>query len=220
MAVTDTAGREIMGRFRFLATYGTFRVHVEPLSYSVQKGQTASFAITAIDYDNKPIQTRQFTFILSSTSTTRLRARLTSFQWAIRTSQRAPTAKLSRNMPVNAAGSLNLIISANTSEASQRCRTPPTYGCMGNGSDSESYGDEFAAGAGHCRQEEVTRLADTAHLTLISQVAGFHALVTATGYTAEFRKVLSTEAQNAQLRPSNYARLATEPHRRSHFHQR
>ena len=28
--VTDTAGREIMGRFRFLATYGSFRIHVEP----------------------------------------------------------------------------------------------------------------------------------------------------------------------------------------------
>ena len=33
---------------------------------------------------------------------------------------------------------------------------------------------------------------DVAHLSLVSQVAGFHALVTATGDTEEFRRVVSS----------------------------
>ncbi len=38
--VTDEANREITGRGRFLATYGSFRIHVEPVSYAVRVGQT------------------------------------------------------------------------------------------------------------------------------------------------------------------------------------
>ena len=56
--VTDAANREITGRGRFLATYGTFRVNVEPVSYAVRAGEMAKFRVTTVDYDDKPVSTR------------------------------------------------------------------------------------------------------------------------------------------------------------------
>jgi uncharacterized protein YfaS (alpha-2-macroglobulin family) len=56
--VTDAANREITGRGRFLATYSTFRVHVEPVNYAVHAGDQAKFRVTAMDYDDKPVGTR------------------------------------------------------------------------------------------------------------------------------------------------------------------
>ncbi len=56
--VTDAANREVIGRGHFLATYGSFRIHVEPASYAVQQGSQAMFNVTAVDYDNHPIQAK------------------------------------------------------------------------------------------------------------------------------------------------------------------
>ncbi len=53
--VTDAANREITGRGRFLATYGTFRINIEPISYAVHNGEAARFRVTAVDYDNHPV---------------------------------------------------------------------------------------------------------------------------------------------------------------------
>ncbi len=41
-----------------LATYGSFRVSVEPTNYVVQAGQPTRVKVTAQDYDGKPVQTR------------------------------------------------------------------------------------------------------------------------------------------------------------------
>ena len=56
--VTDAANREITAAARFLATYGTFRVNIEPVSYAVRAGEAAKFRMTAVDYDDKPVQTK------------------------------------------------------------------------------------------------------------------------------------------------------------------
>ena len=56
--VTDEANREISGRGHFLATVGSFRIHVEPSSYAVRAGESAKFDVVAVDYDGKPVQTR------------------------------------------------------------------------------------------------------------------------------------------------------------------
>ena len=56
-AVTDQANREITGRGHFLATRGSFRIHVEPVSYVTRAGQSALLNVTAVDYDNHPVQT-------------------------------------------------------------------------------------------------------------------------------------------------------------------
>ncbi len=56
--VTDAANREVAGHSTVLATYGSFRVSVEPTNYLVQAGQPARVKVTAQDYDNKPVQTQ------------------------------------------------------------------------------------------------------------------------------------------------------------------
>ena len=56
--VTDAANREVSGHSTVLATYGSFRVSVEPTSYVFQNGQPARVKVTAQDYDGKPVQTQ------------------------------------------------------------------------------------------------------------------------------------------------------------------
>ena len=51
--VTDAANREVAGHSTVLATYGSFRVSVEPTSYVVQAGQPARVKVTAQDYDGE-----------------------------------------------------------------------------------------------------------------------------------------------------------------------
>ncbi len=191
-AVTDAAGREITGRFRFLATYGSFHIHVEPLSYSIQKGQSASFAISATDYDGKPIQTPVHLHIEQHKYNS-LAGQVEVTSVSDSDTSTGPDGKAIALLPINAVGSVNLIASANTPE--HRTVQDTTYlWVLGSSSDGEWYGDES-----HQVQVITDRKTyapgDTAHLTLISQVAGFHALITATGYTAEFRKVLSTDGR-------------------------
>ncbi len=55
--VTDAANREVSGHSTVLATYGSFRVSVEPTSYVFENGQPARVKVTAQDYDGKPVQT-------------------------------------------------------------------------------------------------------------------------------------------------------------------
>src|ERR1019366_7052776 len=54
--VTDSANREVSGHATVLATYGPFRVSVEPTSYVFQSGQPVRVKVTAQDYDGKPVQ--------------------------------------------------------------------------------------------------------------------------------------------------------------------
>jgi hypothetical protein len=55
--VTDAANREVSGHSTVLATYGSFRLSVEPTSYVFEPGQTPKVKVTAQDYDGKPVQT-------------------------------------------------------------------------------------------------------------------------------------------------------------------
>ncbi len=55
--VTDAANREVAGHSTVLATYGSFRVQVEPTSFLFSPGQTPKVKVTAQDYDGKPVQT-------------------------------------------------------------------------------------------------------------------------------------------------------------------
>ena len=56
--VTDAANREVAGHSTVLATYGSFRVSVEPTNYVVPAGQPTRVKVTAQDYDGKPVQTK------------------------------------------------------------------------------------------------------------------------------------------------------------------
>ncbi len=190
--VTDEAGREISGRYRILATYGSFRLQVEPLSYSVQQGQNASFQVTAVNYDGKPVQTpvhlhledRKYNPGWPRTYTA------TAAGDADATTGADGTAVV--QMPVNMAGSLNVVATAATPEK----RTVQDIGWLWvNGSQEADFGDESNQQIRIITDKKTYTPGDTAHLSVITQVDGFHALITASGYTVEFRKVLDNSGK-------------------------
>jgi uncharacterized protein YfaS (alpha-2-macroglobulin family) len=56
--VTDAGNREITGFGSVIGTYGSFLVNVQPAEYVVSPGTPTALKLTAVDYDNKPIQTK------------------------------------------------------------------------------------------------------------------------------------------------------------------
>lgn len=193
--VTDEAGREISGRYRILATYGSFRLQVEPLSYSVQQGQDASFQVTALDYDGKPVRTPVHLHLYH-----RSYSAYTSDWHRTETDSPAGDADATTGadgtvvvqMPVNMAGSLNIDATAATPEK----RTVKDIGWLWvNGPQAEDFGDDSNQQIRIITDKKSYAPGDTAHLSVITQVDGFHALITASGYTVEFRKVLNSSGK-------------------------
>ena len=193
--VTDEAGREISGRYRILATYGSLRLEVEPLSYSVQQGQNASFQVTAVDYDGKPVQTPVHLHLYHRTYSA-----YTSDWRRTETDVSAGDADVTTGadgtavvqMPVNTAGSLNIAATAATPEK----RTVQDIGWLWvNGPQGTDFGDESNQQVRIITDKKSYAPGDTAHLSVITQVDGFHALITASGYTVEFRKVLDSSGK-------------------------
>lgn len=187
--VTDAAKREITGRGRFLATYGSFRIHVEPVSYAVRAGESGTFRVTAVDYDNKPVQTTvhlQLVYRRWSNG----KAETTNGGTADVTTDATGTGEAT--LPAQTAGSAEVKASATTPE--NRVVRDSTYlWVMGNGEASWFGG--LSQNVQIITDKKSYAPGDTAHLSIISQVDNFHALVVASGYSIEFRKVLSSEGR-------------------------
>jgi uncharacterized protein YfaS (alpha-2-macroglobulin family) len=54
--VTDAAGREIVGKGGFIATYGSFAVNVQPQRYFYEPGAKATLNVDARNYENQPVR--------------------------------------------------------------------------------------------------------------------------------------------------------------------
>ena len=191
--VTDEAGREITGRYRILATYGSFRLQVEPLSYSVQQGQNSSFQITAVDYDGKPVQTPVHLHLYHRAYAVGSWPRTyadTPAGDADATTGADGTAVV--QIPVNVSGSLNALATATTPEK----RIVQDVGWLWvSGNKQDTFSDDTQQ-VRIVADKKSYAPGDTAHLTLITQVDGFQALITASGYSLEFRKVLGSTGRN------------------------
>ena len=192
--VTDEANREITGRGHFLASYGSYRIHVEPDSYSVRSGDTSHFTVTALDYDNKPVQT-----------TVHL-----SLSWHVwsngsSTTTNGPTADVTTDargaahasLPVSQSGSAEVVASSNTPE--NRTVTDYTWVWVFGSNEANWFSNGGAQSVQIIADKKTYAPGDTAHLSLISQVAPFHALVLATGYSVEFRKVVSSDGMTVNF---------------------
>ena len=187
--VTDTASREITGRGRFLATYGSFRIHVEPASYSVRTGESGTFRVTAVDYDNRPVQTTVHLRLLYR-KWSNGKTETTEGGTADVTTDARGTGQAT--IPAQTAGTAEVEASATTPE--HRVVNDSTYlWIMGSGDVS------WLGGASQNVQIIADKKSyapgDTAHLSIISQVNHFHALVVASGYSIEFKKVLSSDGK-------------------------
>jgi alpha-2-macroglobulin len=182
-AVTDQANREITGRGRFLATRGTFRIHVEPVSYAVRVGDSALLNVTAVDYDNHPVQTQVHLqlvihkFVKGRTETT------TGAATDVTTDA---SGKAQATIPVAAAGNTEVEATATTPE--KRTVFDSTYLWVMGGNE-EGWGGESRA-VQIISDKKTYAPGDTAHISILSNVDNFHPLVIATGYTVEFRKVM------------------------------
>jgi len=185
--VTDDAGREITGRYRFLATYGTYRIHVEPASYSQKKGQTASFRINAVDYDNKPVVTKIHLQLIQNKFMRGGPAERTIVGEADGETGADGNGKI--DLPMNVAGSVTVLASSETPE--HRSVQDDAWIWVSGSQDSE-FGDESQR-LQIISDKKSYAPGDTAHVTIVGQAANFHALITATGYTQEFRKVLTAQ---------------------------
>ncbi len=188
-AVTDQANREITGRGRFLATRGSFRIHVEPVSYAIRAGESALLNVTAVDYDNRPVQTRihlqQIIHKYANGKTETIRGVATD----VATDDRG---QAQGTLKIDQAGSMEIEATATTPE--QRVVYDSSYlWVMGN--NEEAWGRESRS-VQVIADKKTYAPGDTAHLSILSNVEGFHALVIATGYTVEFRKVLSSPGKS------------------------
>lgn len=186
--VTDDANREITGRGRFLATLGSFRIHVEPSSYAVRAGESAKFDVTAVDYDDKPVQTS-------------VHLQLITHQWGSGGSQTIKgaavdvatdaTGRAKATIPVDKAGSVEVEATATTPE--RRVVGDSSWlWVMGSGEADWSGG---SSGLQIVADKKTYAPGDTAHLSIISEVEGFHVLVVATGDTVQFKKVMSSDGK-------------------------
>jgi uncharacterized protein YfaS (alpha-2-macroglobulin family) len=190
--VTDAANREITGRGKFLATYSTFRVNVEPVSYAVHAGDTARFHVTAVDYDDKPVSTRVHVQLVfrhyenGSTQTTLGQATDVTTD-----ASGHATGELAIGNPPYSSAEL---------QATAAAVQPGTRSPM-----DESYLWIMGAGqAGWDTGAETTQIVadkktyapgDTAHLSIVSETGGFYALVIAQGFTVQKSEVMHSDGK-------------------------
>jgi uncharacterized protein YfaS (alpha-2-macroglobulin family) len=192
-AVTDEANREITGRGHFLATYGSYRIHVEPTSYSVRAGQDASFTITAVDYDGKPVQARVHVALsLSHWS----RGTTTTQQLASTDVETDAHGVAHASLPVDQSGNLQVDVTSTTPEG--RIVQDTSWLWVFGGDQA----DWFSGGTRSVQiiaDQKTYAPGETAHLSIVSEVDHFHALVVATGYSTEFQKVISSDSMTVNF---------------------
>jgi len=187
--VMDAANREVTGRGRFLATYGSFRIHVEPASYAVQQGSQAMFDVTAVDYDNHPVQTS-------------VHVAMVQRRWnnGKTLTIPGPSADVSTDSSGHAkvtlatkdAGSMEVVATATTPE--NRVVEDTSWLWVMGSREAGMWGPNSQQ-VQLIADKKKYAVGDVAHLSLVTQVTGFHALVTATGSTGEFRKVVSSDGK-------------------------
>ncbi|WP_260705952.1 alpha-2-macroglobulin family protein [Edaphobacter flagellatus] len=187
--VTDAANREVTGRGHFLATYGSFRVHVEPASYAVRQGAQAAFQVSAVDYDNHPVQTRMHVALVERKWVNGKTVTTQGPSTDVTTDAAGNGRAL---LSVTNAGSMEVIATATTPEK-RTVQDTSWLWVMGSGEESLWGGTSQQVQI--IADKKKYAVGDVAHLSIVSQVASFHALVTATGNAVQFQKVLSSDGK-------------------------
>ncbi|HUY82013.1 MAG TPA: alpha-2-macroglobulin family protein [Acidobacteriaceae bacterium] len=186
-SVTDEANREISGHGYFLATYGSYRIHVEPDNYAVKAGDTASFTVTASDYESKPVNAK-------------VHLDLAWQQWENGTEKTTHetsldvttglTGTVHTSVPIPLAGNIQIVA---TSETPENRNVQDTAWLWAFGTGEASWMGAGSHSVQIIADKKSYTPGDVAHLTIVSDTSDYHALIVATGYTTEFRKVLDTQ---------------------------
>jgi hypothetical protein len=182
--VTDAANREVAGHSTVLATYGSFRVSAEPVSYVFQSGQPVRIKVTAQDYDSKPVQTP-------------VQVVANLVRWDSVTHQRSLTQSASVNastgadgtamvdLPLSGSGDFEVTVSAQTPE--RRTVEAKTWAWIWNGAGAMY---QTNAQAQIVADKKSYKVGDVAHLLLVTGLNESWAVVTVEGNTVQSRQLL------------------------------
>jgi uncharacterized protein YfaS (alpha-2-macroglobulin family) len=190
--VTDAANREVAGHSTVLATYGSFRVSVEPTSYVYKSGDPVRVKVTAQDYDNKPIPTA-------------VHIGVNLIKWDSVTHQRSETSVASRDAQTGADGTalVDLPINTNASgdfEVTASAQTPENRTVEGKtwvwiwNNAGEWYNQNTQAQI--VADKKTYQVGDTAHLLLVTGLNESWAVVTAEGNSVQSRQVIHATSQS------------------------
>ena len=191
--VTDAANREITGRGRFLATYGTFRVNVEPVSYAVHAGDQAKFRVTTVDYEDKPVSTHVRVQLVFHHYENGCATQTTQGSAVDVTTDAAGQA--TGQVPVGTPrySSAELQATANAVQSGTRNPMGESYlWIMGAGEVGWDNGSEMTQ---IVADKKSYAPGDTAHLSIVSESGDFYALVIAQGYTVQKREVMHSDGR-------------------------
>jgi uncharacterized protein YfaS (alpha-2-macroglobulin family) len=185
--VTDAANREITGRGRFLATYGTFRVNIEPINYALHPNDSARFNITTLDYDDKPVSTR-------------VHVQMVFHHYADGKTDtiNGPAIDVTTDATGHAVGQLPIGNPQYSSAELQATANAIQPGTRNPVSDSDLWimgTEDFDWGSSSESVQIITDKksyvpGDTAHLSIVSEVENFYALVITQGDTIQKREVM------------------------------
>ena len=182
--VTDAGNREVAGHVKVLATYGSFRVSVEPTSYVFSPGQAPKAKVRAVDYDGKPVRTA-----------VHIAVNLES--WDSVTHERKETQALSRDaatgadgtvlvdLPLAGSGDFEVSVTAGTPE--NRTVEGRTWIWIWKGAGEWANPNVQAQIVADKKSYAV---GDVAHLLLMTGVKESWAVVTAEGETVQSRQVV------------------------------
>jgi uncharacterized protein YfaS (alpha-2-macroglobulin family) len=188
--VTDAANREVSGHSTVLATYGSFRIGVEPVSYVVQGGQPVRVKVTAQDYDNKPVQTA--VHVVAQIE-----------HWYSASHQGSSVPEVSRDvttgadgtaiveLPVGANGDFKITASAQTPE--QRTVEDRTWVWIWNGA-GQAYQQNTQIQI--IADKKSYQVGDTAHLLLVTGFKESWAVITVEGNSVQSRRVLRAPSES------------------------
>jgi len=190
--VTDAANREVAGHSTVLATYGSFRLSVEPTSYVFQPGQVVKVKVTAQDYDGKPIQTP-------------VHLAVSLQKWDSTTQTRSDTPVASRDaatgadgvalveLPIGSAESGDFQVTASAHTPESRTVEARTWVWIWNGS-GEWYNANTQAQI--VADKKSYQVGDVAHLLLVTGLKESWAVVTSEGETVQSRQLLHGASGN------------------------
>jgi alpha-2-macroglobulin len=189
--VTDSANREVAGHSTVLATYGSFRVSVEPVSYVFEGGKPVSVKVTAQDYDSKPEQTAVH-IVASQVKWDSVTHERSVAPVATRDAATGADGTVLVDLPISGTGDFEVTASAQTPE--ERTVEGRTSVWIWNGA-GEWYRPN--AQAQIVADKKTYKVGDTAHLLLVTGLKESWAVVTAEGETVQSRQLIHAAGASA-----------------------
>ena len=190
--VTDAANREVSGHTTVLATYGPFRVSVEPASYVFQSGQPVRVKVTAQDYDGKPVQTQvHVAAALEKWDSVTHERTETPVAGSDATTGADGTALV--ELAMSAAGSGDFQVTASAQTPENRTVVGRTWVWIWNGA-GEWY--QPNAQTQIVADKKSYKVGDTAHLLLVTGLKESWAVVTAEGESVQSRRLMHATGES------------------------